>query len=82
MPRYMTSDDIRALVAARVQTRRGGRPRKEDAALATQATVARELGVTQGYLSLFLAGIRRHPAATMLHHLGFDREPCYRKRDE
>ncbi len=80
MTRYMNSDDIRRLLASRIQTRRGGRPLK-GSSLVTQEVVARELGVTQGYLSQFLSGGRQTPAEAVLVGLGFDPQPYYRKRD-
>ncbi len=82
MPRYVNSETIRAQLAARITTHRKGRPRSGDYPMTTQQALARELGISQGYLSQFLAGGRPRPAIGLLRSLGYDPDPYYRKADD
>lgn len=81
MPRYMSSDDIRTLLSARIDTVRDGRPKADSYPIRTQRLLAEELGVSQGFLSQFLSGQRPHPTGAMLVNLGFDTQPFYRKKE-
>ena len=46
----------------------------------SQYTLARELGISQSYLNLFLHGERR-PGPAILKALGFEPTPYYRKAE-